>query len=524
MAKGKLPDIKWEDDDTDFGDEGAKAERQKDEDAFAALLDEGDHEPAYFMLGEKVKGTVALVPSGPMGDVMVDLGSKSSGVIERGELTDEHGKLTVKVGDPIEAFVVSKKGGEILLSHKLSQQVKSLEDLENAKEKGLSVRGRVLKVNKGGFEVAVLGKTAFCPLSQIDVRFTENGAEHLNKEYDFLVEKVEEKGRNIVLSRAALLRRDAEAKAKELLAKLTPDTVLDGVVSEVRDSLGAFVDLGGVDGLVHISALSHARVAKASDVVSKGDKVRVKVLKIETDERGRPKISLSMKAAAQDPWDDVHNRIEGGKSYTGRVVNLMPFGAFVEVVPGIEGLLHVSELSWTKRVHHPSDVLKIGDAVTVTVKDIDTVQRRLSLTMKQVEDDPWFGATTRFPVGAAVKAPVEKLRPFGAIVELAPGLTGLLPLGVIKRKFGESYKQHTTPGKELEVRIVNLDPNERKVLLTLADVEEADADRRDYLDYLESEKAAAAAAQAAAAKAQQGGGEKTGSFGALLSAKLKEKR
>lgn len=523
MAPSKFPTIRWEDDDSSFGDEPTKDESQKDASEFEAMLAATENEPTYLMLGEKVKGVIAFVPSGPTGEVMVDLGGKSSGLIERQELADEHGKLTVKVGDPIEAFVVSKKGGEILLSHKLSQQVKSLEDLEQAKAKGLSVRGRVLKVTKGGFEVAVLGKTAFCPMSQIDTRFTENGAEHLNREYEFLVDKVEEKGRNIVLSRAALLRRQAEAKAQELLEKLTPETVLDGTVTEVRD-FGAFVDLGGVEGLVHISALSHARVAKATDVVSRGDKVRVKVLKIEKDDKGRPKISLSMKAAAQDPWDDIHSRIEGGRSYTGRVVNVMPFGAFVEVVPGVEGLLHISQLSWTKRVHHPSEVVKVGDQVTVTVTEIDPIQKRLSLTMKQIEDDPWFGAASRFPVGRALKAPVEKLRPFGAIVELAPGLTGLLPLGVIKRKFGESYKQHTTPGKELEVRVVTLDTEQRKVLLTLADVEEADADRRDYLDYLESEKAAAAAAVAAAAKSAPDTGAKPGSFGALLSAKLNQRR
>lgn len=512
--KSKGPSIQWEDDDAGFATQVPAQEASPE---FAELL-KGAGRPQNFMVGEKVKGVVSMIPPG--GDVMVDLGGKSSGIIEKLELLDDQGQVRLKVGDTIEAFVISKKGGEVLLSYKMSQQLKSAEDLERAKANGLAVRGKVIKAIKGGFEVAVLGKTAFCPVSQIDTRFTNEGTEHLGKDYEFLVEKVEERGRNIVLSRAALLRQQAEARAKELVQSLTSESVLDGVVKEVRD-FGAFVDLGGVDGLVHVSELSHARVAKAADAVSVGDKVRVKVLKIEKDERGRPKLSLSMKAASQDPWDDIFQVVEGGKSYTGRVVNLMPFGAFVEIRPGVEGLLHVSELSWTKRVHHPSEVVKIGDTVTVTVKDIDAVQKRISLTMKQIEDDPWYEATARFPAGKVVRGPVDKLKPFGALVELAPGLTGLLPVGVLRRKFGEAYRAHATPGMELEVRIVNLDKEARRVLLSLSDMEEEDADHKNYLEYLATEKAAVE--RAAAEKAAASSAAKQGSFGALLSAKLGQK-
>jgi small subunit ribosomal protein S1 len=510
----KGPDIKWEEDDADFGASESKAAREAALGEFEALLKDEPERP-YFMIGEKIKGLISLIPSG--GDILVDLGGKSSGIIEKQELVDADGKVTVKVGDLVEAFVISKKGGEILLSHKMSQQLKSIEDLEAAKARGLPVRGKVLKAVKGGFEVAVLGKTAFCPVSQMDTKFTENNAEHIGKDYEFLVEKVEEKGRNIVLSRAALLRAQAEERTRQLLADLKPETVLDGTVTELRD-FGAFVDLGGVEGLVHVSALSHARVAKPADVVSRGDRVRVKVLKIEKDDRGRPKISLSMKAASQDPWETMSDQVQTGKTFTGRVVNVMPFGAFVELKPGIEGLVHVSELSWTKRIHHPSDVVKVGDMVTVTVKDIDPVQKRIALTMKQVEQDPWFEAAARFPVGKEVKGVVERLKPFGAIVELAPGLTGLLPVGMIKRKFGEAYKPQTVPGKELDVKIANLDQAARKVLLSLVGVEEGDADQRDYLEYLAAEKAAAEAKPVAVDPNRQG------SFGALLSARLKQKR
>lgn len=513
-AGGKGPDIKWEDDDSGFEDATAAAEVEQEVgggDEFAALLEDAP-EQTYLMIGEKVKGLISRV--GPSGDVMVDLGSKMSGVVERGEMVDESGQITAKVGDPIEAFVVSKRGGEILLSYRRTAAMKSAEDLDRAQAQKIPVRGRVAKVTKGGFEVMVLGKTAFCPVSQIDTRFVENGAEHVGKEYEFLVERVEGNGRNIVVSRSALLRQQADLRAKELLATLKPDQIFPGTVTEIRD-FGAFVDIGGVEGLVHVSALSHARVAKASDVVSKGDKVQVKVLKIDQDDKGRPKISLSMKAAAQDPWETIRDHVEISKSYTGRVVNLMQFGAFVEIKPGIEGLLHVSEMSWLKRVNHPSDVVKVGDAVTVTVKDIDTVQKRISLSMKQIEDDPWFDAQSKFPVGRELMAAVERLKPFGAIIELTPGLTGLLPMGVIKRKFGEAYRQPCTPGKQLEVKIQSLDLGARKLLLSLVGVEEEDVDQKNYLEYLASE----AAPKAAVVDTEKS----TGSFGALLKQKL-EKR
>jgi small subunit ribosomal protein S1 len=453
---------------------------------------------------------------------MVDLGGgKSTGVIEKIELLDENGQLKYKVGDVLEAYVVARRGGEVQLSNQMSQSLKSADDLERAQAQGIPLRGRVVKAVKGGFEVTVLGKTAFCPVSQIDTRFTaDEGAEHLGKEYEFLVEKVEERGRNIVVSRAALLRVQAERRTKELMASLTPETVLPGTVTELRD-FGAFVDIGGVEGLVHISALSHGRVAHPSEVVKQGDKVQVKVLKVERDEKGRPKISLSMKAATQDPWDRINDLVEGGKVYAGRVVNLMPFGAFVEVVSGVEGLLHISELSWTKRVHHPSEVLKIGDTVNVAVKDIDTVKKRLSLTMKQPEDDPWYAVATKFPVGEVRQGKVEKLKPFGAIVELAAGVTALLPLAVLKRKFGEAYRHATSPGKDLEVRVVNVDTEQRKILLTLADIEEEDSDRKNYEEYLVAERAAK---EAAAQQNEAPVGERIGSFGALLSSKLRQSK
>lgn len=513
---GKFPDVQWEEDDKDFG----QTKAQDDGLEFASMLAKEPERDVRFLVGEKVKGIVAKIPEGVGTDILIDLaGSKASAIVEKIDLLDEHGKLTVKLGDMLELFVVSKKGGEILLSAKMSMALKSAGDLENAYNRKTPIRGKIAKVVKGGFEVTVLGKPAFCPVSQLELHFVEDPTVHVGQEYEFQIEKYEEGGRNVVLNRAVLLRARAEERLQQLLTTLKPDDIFDGTVTEVRD-FGAFVDIGGVEGLVHVSALSFARVVKASDVVHKGDKVRVKVLKIER-EGGKPKISLSMKATAVDPWDDIHKHVEGGKSYTGHVTNLMPFGAFIEIAPGVEGLLHISEMSWMKRVHHPSEVVKPGDRVTVTVKEIDTNSRRISLSMKAIEDDPWFESEKRYPVGRSLKASVEKLKPFGALIELAPGLSGLLPMAVIKRKFGEAYRQPCTPGKELEVKIVQIDKGQRKVLLTLEGVEEEDADHRNYLDYVAAEKEAEKVAEAKVAAAET---SRTGSFGALLSAKLGQKR
>ena len=517
-GKSGSPSIQWEDDDPSFGKQ-PEAEDKQDE--FGSLLATAAPKSVRFLVGERVKGVIVSIPSGE-GDALVDLGTnKSAGVISRYELFDEADKPNYKVGDTIEAFVLSMKGGEIQLSFKNTQALKSIADLEAAYSQRLPIKGRVAKEIKGGFEVTVLGKSGFCPVSQIDARFVENTADYVGKDFEFLVEKLERGGRNIVLSRAALLKVQAEQRTKELLASLTPDTVLDGVVKELRD-FGAFIDLGGVDGMVHVSEISHARLAKPSDALKVGDKVRVKVLKLEPGQVGRPKISLSIKAAAIDPWDEIEKHLEGGASYTGKVVNLMPFGAFVELKPGLEGLLHISELSWTKRVHHPSDVLKLGDMVTVLVKDIDRTGRRIALSMKQLEQDPWFGAAERFAVGKTLTAPVEKLRPFGALIDLGDGISGMLPISVIKKKFGDAFRAQVAPPKKLEVRVQNIDLNERKILLSLAGIEDDADGTHDYADYLKAE--AQALEQAAREVEASSGAAKLGAFGALLQAKFNEKK
>ena len=530
----KMPEIKWEDEKTTAADDdlfGEASAEQESTSEFADLLarekTSGKRPPAIFV-GQKIAGKVLLIHP-DHNDVMVDLGGgKLTGVIEKSELFDaETGSLIVQVGDAIEAFVVSKQGDEVLLSYKMNAALKSLEDLEMAQAKKIPVKAKVLKAVKGGFEVSVLGKVGFCPISKIDSRFVEGGQDYVGKDFEFLVEKVEGKGRNIVLNRSALLKLKAEEKARQVLESLKgdPEKIWTGTVKELRD-FGAFIDIGGVDGLCHVSELAHGRVAKASDVVSVGTQVQVKVLKVEQDAQGRPKISLSMKATSQDPWERIDAFAVAGKTYSGTVVNLMPFGAFVELAPGIEGLVHVSEMSWTKRIHHPSDVLKIGEKVTVLVKEVDRAHKRIGLTMKAIDEDPWHGVEKL--AGAVIQGTVERLRPFGAIVTLKEGLSGLVPLSTLKKRFGEAYKQPATPGKTLEVQVLEIDQENRKVLLSLTGLEGEDDDRSHYAAYLAAEKAATGGVSTQDGPSSQGAGKgatsQAGTFGALLSAKLQQKK
>ena len=508
----RYDEIQWEDEE-DSSPEVKKVEiKQEEGESFADLLAgaEGGFERQSIRVGGKVTGTISSI-SDTSSNVLVEIDPLHTGVIDRNDLLSEDGSMKYHAGDQISAYVVSRKGGEILLSTSMSQSSQSIDDLRLAQQNQLPVNGKVTGENKGGFEVSVMGKSAFCPVSQMDTRFVQNKAEYIGKDFRFLIEKVEEGGRNIVVSRAKLLRQEAEEKIAELEEKLDSELILDGTVSELRD-YGAFVDLGGMDGFLHISEMSYSRINKASDFLSKGDKIRVKVLKVETVD-GKKRISLSMKAAQEDPWATIHEDFMEGASYTGKVNKLESFGAFVELQSGVEGLIHISEMSWEKRVHNPADILSVGDQVNVRLLKIDLSTKRISLSLKHVEDDPWNKAQELLQVGNSLTTKVISLKGFGAILELSDGVTGLLPMATLKKAFGESYRKEASPPKELNVLIKNLELDEKKVLLTLPNVEEDDDEDLDYQEYMQKRKESTKAAP-----------KEQGSFGALLAAKLNEKK
>jgi small subunit ribosomal protein S1 len=328
--------------------------------------------------GEVVKGTVVSVGSS---HAFIDVGAKSEASLDLKELTDERGEVTVKVGDVIEAFVVSTEP-EVVLSHSLARERLNLEGLEDAHDMGIPVKGRVTGVNKGGLDVDLNGVRAFCPVSQIELGYCENPSSHIDSVYDFRVIEFAEGGRKVVVSRRALLEEQRQEAAEAVQAQLQEGAEFEGEVTTLQP-YGAFVDIGGVQGMVHISQIGHGHIGHPQEVLRVGQRVRVKVLKVEPDPKhpDRQRIALSMRALLGDPWEEVAATLREGSTVEGKVVRLQPFGAFVEIAPGVDGLVHVSEFS-DRRVKHPSEAVEVGQSVKATVLKVDLPARRLSLSLR----------------------------------------------------------------------------------------------------------------------------------------------
>jgi small subunit ribosomal protein S1 len=350
--------------------------------------------PAIPNVGQKVSGKILSIT----GDqVFVDLGTKSEGMIEAAQLRNPEGQLTVNVGDSLDAIVtaIDPESGVIVLRKKASggrgghQEV--AQELRQAFQYGMPVEGLVTGINKGGAEVQVYGMRAFCPLSQLDLRYVENPQQFIGQRLKFKVSRIEEGSRNrrpdIVLSRRALLEEEAQAKAAELRARLSIGAVFKGRITSLT-TYGAFVDLGGLEGLLHVSEIGYSRLADPREALSVGQEIEVQVIKIEKgkDEKRPERISLSRRALERDPWRDAADRFPEGAILTGRVMRLESFGAFVELAPGLEGLVHVSELGAGRRLNHPREAVQVGQDVKVRVLNVDPVKRRISLSMAQADD------------------------------------------------------------------------------------------------------------------------------------------
>jgi len=419
-------------------------------------------------VGDKVAGQVIQVGEST---IFVDTGTKLDGIVERTELLDEDGNCTVKEGDTVELYVVGKDSGGIKLSRALSG-IGGLNMLEEAKRGNLPVEGTVESTCKGGFNVKVMQRRAFCPVSQIDNRFVENAEEYVGKTMEFLVTKLEQGGRNIVVSRRSLLERETAQAVESFTSETKVGDVVEGTITRLA-AFGAFVEImPGLDGLVHISQLTHGRIATPDEAVTVGQRVKAKVTKWEHDDKGRLKISLSMKELAQDPWETIASTFAEGDKVTGKVVRLTEFGAFVEIAPGIDGLVHVSEMSYTQRVNKPADFVKEGQQVSVKVKSIDPINRRIGLSMKDAEGDPWMDVADKYKAGQKVTGTVEKQEQFGIFIQLEPGITGLLPKSVIARSEKAASFEKLHSGDSVEVVIGEVKAGERKISLTTGDAQE----------------------------------------------------
>jgi small subunit ribosomal protein S1 len=362
-----------------------------DEEDFATLFAESEKKPKKKdpQVGEEVRGRVVSIGRDA---VFLDLGTKSDGMIELAELRDADGKVMVKVGDELEARVVElgDRSGVIQLRRLFGRAgAAATGELAQAYEHQIPVEGTVGAVNKGGVEVTVAGVRGFCPISQLDLRHVEDASGYVGQKLQFRITRFETGGRsiNLVLSRRAILEEQAQAQAAETRKTIAPGAVLRGRVTSLKD-YGAFVDLGGIEGMLHVSELAFQRVKKPSDVLTVGQEIEVAVLKIEkTDDPRRPeKVALSLKSLERDPWSDAAERFPEGAKLTGTVARVETFGAFVELAPGIEGLMHVSELGGGKRLRHAKEAVKPGQPVEVLVLSVDSAQRRISLGRTDRED------------------------------------------------------------------------------------------------------------------------------------------
>ncbi len=442
-----------------------------------------------FVAGETVSGRVVKISKDT---IFIDLESKSEGIAEAEEFLDKEGNLTVKEGDWVEMRVSSTREGIHLSKGIKVQGAEAFDILQDAKEDQTPVEGRVTAVNKGGFEIDLSGFRAFCPVSQIDIKYCEKLEEHIGGRYQFRIMEIQEKGRNIVVSRRALLEKEQEKKAKETLAMLKPDVECEGTVTKLTE-FGAFVDLGGVEGMVHVSAISHARINRPSEVLTSGQTVRVKVLKIEPDKNGRQRIALSMKALEPDQWEKGLSLREG-EIIRGKVSRLTDFGAFVEVAPGVDGLVHISEISY-ERVSHPSALLHEGEVVEALVTGIDPNARRISLSIKEALIKKQMGGEeegaerARLQVGQLLKGVVDDTKPYGLFVrlpQLGTRVRGLLPMEELKASEKGDVKKRFPRGKEVRVEIIAID-NKGKIRLSQKVMEERE-DRNEFEKFIQEDK------------------------------------
>ena len=445
-------------------------ETQSEEESFADLFEAYDNKlNESVRVGDKIRGEIISIGRDA---VFVDTGTRIDGVVERGELLDEEGGLPYKVGDVLELYAISVKAGEIRLS-KAVTGVGGFELLQDAHEEAIPVEGKVHALNKGGFEVLLGQKRAFCPISQMDIHYVEKPEDYVGETFEFLITDFEEDGRNIVVSRRKLLDKAVAKARKNFFKDLVVGDEIKGRVTKLMP-FGAFVELiPGVEGLIHISELGWSRVENPADVLQAGDSVKVKVLGMAPGEKpGQMKISLSIKQTVDDPWETVSERFRVGDVVEGKVTRCTQFGAFVEIEAGIEGLVHISEMSYRKRILKSEDVVAPGDMVQVTIKEIDESRRRISLSMRDVEGDPWAGVSQKYQVGQAVEVVVEKHEKFGIFVSLEPGISALLPKSRIRESAKPGRIEKTKPGDAIPVVIENVNVSERKISVGPGDAQD----------------------------------------------------
>lgn len=435
-----------------------------DED-FALMLEEHERKEAQIQEGAIVRGTVVKLEKDK---VLVDIGFKSEGEIALKEFEDHDGKICIKAGDLIDVLIEMLEDGEgsCRLSKEKADKLKIWEEISKACEEDQVVEGEIVARVKGGLSVDI-GVKAFLPGSQVDLRPVRNLDKLIGQRFKFKVIKFNKKRSNIVLSRRALLEEEREALKKDTLAKLQEGQILDGVIKNITD-YGAFVDLGGIDGLLHITDMSWGRINHPNERFGVGDQIKVKVLKFDPNTE---RVSLGLKQISEDPWTHAERRYPPGTRISGKVVSLTDYGAFVEIEEGIEGLVHISEMSWTKRIKHPSKVVNQNDVVDAIVLDLDVNNRRISLGMKQVEPNPWSLLKDKYPTGSTIHGKVRNITEFGIFVGIEDGIDGLVHISDISWTHRVKHPNEMFEiGQEVEAVVTNIDEHNQRFSLSIKDL------------------------------------------------------
>lgn len=423
------------------------------EESFEDLLNEYEQGGLELKRNDVVSGTVVQVNPD---SVVIDVGYKSEGVIPLREFANEKGEINVKVGDVYDVLFGGGESDSGMIN--LSKEKADRQKIWNGLEEGAEVEGRIVTRIKGGLSVDI-GVNAFLPGSQVDLRPVRNLDKVIGETFSFKIIKLNKRRGNIVLSRRVLLEKERESMRSGTLENLVEDQVIEGVVKNLTD-YGAFIDLGGIDGLLHITDMSWGRVKHPSDILAVGDKINVKVLKFD---REKERVSLGLKQISPDPWLDVETKYPVETKVTGKVVSLTDYGAFIELEEGVEGLIHVSEMSWTKRIKHPNKILNIGDEVESIVLALDTDNRRISLGLKQVEPNPWEVIGEKFPIGTIIEGQVKNITDFGVFVGVDEGIDGLVHISDLSwtkriKHPSEAFKK----GDVVKAVVLNIDrENER---------------------------------------------------------------
>ncbi|MBO5545228.1 MAG: 30S ribosomal protein S1 [Bacteroidales bacterium] len=432
------------------GDVYGTTDKKAIDDAYSATL-------SKVVENEVVEGEVTAVNKR---EVVVTIGGKSEGVIPVSEFRYDP---DIKVGDKVEVYVESAedKKGQLVLSHRKARTLKSWDRVNEAFENDEIVKGFVKTRTKGGMIVDVFGIEAFLPGSQIDIKPIRDYDQFVNQNIDCKIVKINQEFRNVVVSHKALLEAEQEAKRAELISKLEKGQVLEGVVKNITN-YGVFVDLGGVDGLIHITDLSWGRVNHPEEVVSLDEKIKVVVLDFNEQQK---RIALGLKQLTPHPWDNLDANLKEGDKVKGKVILIQDYGAFVEIEPGVEGLVHVSEMSWSPRLHSAQEFLKVGDEVEAQVLSIDREARKISLGLKQLTPNPWESIREKYPVGSKQKATVRNITNFGVFAELEDGVEGLVHISDLSWNKIKHPSEVVAPGDVIDVQILDFDEQNHKLSL-----------------------------------------------------------